>query len=364
MTTLAETTFRFNEPDTIRVQKLARLLEHLIAAELVTLDGAIAALAGLDSTAGLLAQTGEDTFAKRTLTGPAAGISVSNGSGAAGNPTLSLANDLAALEALNSTGFAARTTTDTWAQRSLAAPAAGLTIANPAGIAGNPTFALANDLAALEALASTGIAVRSAADTWVQRTITGTANKVTVTNGNGVAGNPTLTLPDALALVSPTVSSLLTLSGGQIAFPATQAASSDPNTLDDYEESTWTPVYTPASGAFDSITYSSTAGFCTKIGNTFIVSGRIRTSALSLGTASGALTITGLPAVVGTAAGVTLGFVSGFTNNPIGAQFALSGTAISLYQRATTTGAMSLITPADMNAAGANDIIFGGFYRG
>jgi len=48
------------------------------------------------------------------------------------------------------------------------------------------------DLDALAALAGTGIAVRTAANTWAQRTITGTANQITVTNGDGVAGNPTI----------------------------------------------------------------------------------------------------------------------------------------------------------------------------
>ena len=70
-----------------------------------------------------------------------------------------------------------------------AAPAAGLTIT---GAASTITFALANDLAALEGLGSTGIAVRTASDTWAQRTITGTANRITVTDGNGVSGNPTI----------------------------------------------------------------------------------------------------------------------------------------------------------------------------
>jgi len=37
--------------------------------------------------------------------------------------------------------------------------------------------------------------------------------------------------------------STLNLSGGQIAFPATQNASADANTLDDYEEGTWTATY-------------------------------------------------------------------------------------------------------------------------
>ncbi len=82
--------------------------------------------------------------------------------------------DLGAIAALSGTGFGARTADDTWALRSLTEPAAGLTIANPAGVAGNPTFALANDLAALEALSGTNtIYYRSAADTWTAVTIGG-----------------------------------------------------------------------------------------------------------------------------------------------------------------------------------------------
>lgn len=40
-----------------------------------------------------------------------------------------------------------------------------------------------------------------------------------------------------------TFSGLVNLTGGQIAFPATQIPSSDPNTFDDYEEGTYTPTY-------------------------------------------------------------------------------------------------------------------------
>ena len=44
-----------------------------------------------------MVRTAAATYAARTLTGPAAGITVTNGDGVAGNPTLALANDLLAI---------------------------------------------------------------------------------------------------------------------------------------------------------------------------------------------------------------------------------------------------------------------------
>lgn len=80
--------------------------------------------------------------------------------------------DLDQLAALDGTGIAVRFGPDQWTTRSLAAPAAGFTITNPAGVAGDPTFVLANDLAALEALSGTHtIYYRSAANTWTAVTI-------------------------------------------------------------------------------------------------------------------------------------------------------------------------------------------------
>lgn len=157
------------------------------------LDATLTALAGLDSTAGILTETAADTFARRTLQAPAAGFTISNPAGVLGDPAFALSNDLSAVEAIACTGLTDRTATDTWTCRALTAPAAGITVTNGDGVAGNPTLVLANDLAALEGLASTGFAARTATDTWAQRTVTG-STYITATNGNGVSGDPTLTL--------------------------------------------------------------------------------------------------------------------------------------------------------------------------
>lgn len=101
------------------------------------------------------------------------------------------ANSFETITTPSGTSPVADSSTDTL---TLAAPAAGMTITGNSGT-DTITFALANDLAALEALSGTGHVVHTGSETYAERTITGTANQITVTNGSGVSGNPTLSLP-------------------------------------------------------------------------------------------------------------------------------------------------------------------------
>lgn len=68
---------------------------------------------------------------------------------------------------------------------------------------------LDSTLTALATYNTNGLITQTAADTFVGRTLTGTTNEVTVTNGNGVSGNPTVSLPSNVvlgnSLTSPSV---------------------------------------------------------------------------------------------------------------------------------------------------------------
>ena len=78
-----------------------------------------------------------------------------------------------------------------------------------------------------------------------------------------VAGAP-LTTPSFTTTIGVGAATA-SASGAGVTFPATQSASSDANTLDDYEEGTWTPSVI-GSATNPTISYSSRTGRYTKIG--------------------------------------------------------------------------------------------------
>jgi hypothetical protein len=93
-------------------------------------------------------------------------------------------------------------------------------------------------------------------------------------------------------VIKVTTGLVMELPAGQLKFPATQNPSADANTLDDYEEQTWTPGIS-FGGATTGITYTTRTGNYTKIGNLVYFQFVIVLS--SKGSSVGTASITGLP---------------------------------------------------------------------
>jgi hypothetical protein len=87
-------------------------------------------------------------------------------------------------------------------------------------------------------------------------------------------------------------------SGKGIDFSATPGTGTS-ELLDDYEEGTWTPTYVPQTNSFTSITYNAaTGGKYVKIGKVVHIQAILQTDAITVGSASGAIRIGGLPFTV------------------------------------------------------------------
>jgi hypothetical protein len=162
-------------------------------------------------------------------------------------------------------------------------------------------------------------------------------------------GSNGLTFPDASAqakaglvaggtLASGTITALST-SG--ITFPATQSASANANTLDDYEEGTWTPVLTALSGTITSFT---AAGQYTKMGQ--LVVAQFQYNITDNGTGAVGIIVNGLP-------------FSGTTNTSGGLarEIAVNGVSGGAYLSGPT--GMIIVTAAGAYMGGTGWVVIG-----
>lgn len=155
----------------------------------------------------------------------------------------------------------------------------------------------------------------------------------------------------------------ITLSGGQVVFPPTQNASADPNTLDDYEEGTFTPTIASAGGGTP--TYTTQQGAYTKIGNLVNFWGRV-TLATKGTLAAGAITITSLPFSAGaTYFGSALISFWNITTAVIWIpSYIQAGSAILVMQKVTAaTAASGTANLMDTDLSATADFIFFGAYK-
>ena len=151
------------------------------------LDADLTALAALAGTNVIYYRSAADTWSAVTVGG-----NLSFAGGTLNTAVTPQAQDatLTALAGFNTNGLLTQTAADTFAGRSIAVPAAGISITNANGVSGNPTLALANDLAALEGLSGTNtIYYRSASDVWSPVTFSGLTFSGGVLTAAAAGGN-------------------------------------------------------------------------------------------------------------------------------------------------------------------------------
>jgi hypothetical protein len=126
-----------------------------------------------------------------------------------------------------------------------------------------------------------------------------------------------------------------------------------------YEEGTWTPEYAPETNAFDAITYGFNTGRYVRIGSMVWVTWSMRTSALTVGSASGTVYIKNLPftsrnANPGSGATFTTGVDFAVNNALVGVVFA-NDNKITLYRGANNV----TVVVSDLGTGGADNFTAG-----
>jgi len=161
----------------------------------VTVQTTTAALAGSPvQTYTYLTVTQTPQLANSRYVGATNGLVTTDG-GAQGVFNISTTGALLSL--VNSgTGFQVKTSSTAITGRSIAVSGNGLSITNGSGISGDPTIALSGQVLNFANASFNGLVVLSTGGAITSATITGTASQISVANGTGVSGNPTISLAD------------------------------------------------------------------------------------------------------------------------------------------------------------------------
>jgi hypothetical protein len=93
-------------------------------------------------------------------------------------------------------GLIAKDTSTSVIARTLTSGSSGITVINGNGQAGNPTIGLAGRIGDIEALATSGLLVMQSGTDVINRVLVGTGSQIDVVDGDGLFGNPTISIND------------------------------------------------------------------------------------------------------------------------------------------------------------------------
>lgn len=173
------------------------------------------------------------------------------------------------------------------------------------------------------------------------------ANSAWITVGTLSATNLGL-----LSLAGGTMTGALT-TNGQVAFPASQNPSADANTLDDYEEGTWTP------SVGGTATYTTQSGTYTKIGRLVHISCRLTINALGTGSTG---IISGLPFTNAVLTSLAVAFWANAASSLVFVGGLIGAAATTINVVGNTAASSNILNPATFFGNGA-DISLTGCYH-
>jgi hypothetical protein len=153
-------------------------------------------------------------------------------------------------------------------------------------------------------------------------------------------------------------------SGKGIDFSAnTSAAGMTSEVLTWYEEGTFTPAFTTTGTDFTSVGYSQQLGKYTRIGNCVYIVVQLSVNALTAGSPTGDLVVSGYPFTINASYTpvLSIGLAGAYTVNiPSMAQARANNTMSRLYYRTLANGGFTVMSPTELTST--TTIVLSGFY--